>query len=802
MIDAAESRDLAAASLALARRFAAGATMWCIAPAWPQHARHVAVEFVHPVIVGKRALPTVAVTGPQTVGELRSVVRAGDVLCAISTAGEPVVVDALRRAPAWGLETLWLGSGARPEAGAADHVLWTDNADPAAAYDGSLVLRYHVLWELTHVCFEHPGLMRPADDADVCITCSDEGRVGEVVEGAAFGDAAVRTAAASKPSTSPSLRRCNPETCCSCTRARRSRRSTRSRRVPEGTDFLYPFIEGDERDAGSLLTDLAASARAKSSESGETCAAALDRNEHTLAVAAQAMADRFGASGCLFTFGDGGSSTDASLLAALFADPAQGHTLRARSLVEDTAVLTALGNDVGFELVFSRQLIAHARSNDIALGCSTSGNSRNLLPRVRRSTDARDAHRGPQWVRRWRDGARRRPLPDRRFRQRAPDSREPSRARARALAPGAGGRTVTDARDRESAVLDRIESFRRRRPRLTDDVVTLAHGAGGKASAALVDAVFLEAFAPADRGPLADAASLTLPSGERLAFTTDSFVVQPRRFPGGSIGDLAVNGTVNDLAVSGAIPQWLSAGFVIEEGFPVAELRELVADMARAAESAHVEIVTGDTKVVGKGAADGLYIATTGVGVIPAGRALGPEHVQAGDVVLVSGTIADHGMAVMLARGDLALEADIRSDTAPLGALVEALLQAAPSTRWLRDPTRGGVGTVCNELARDIDLAVVLDEPALPILPQVAGACDLLGIDPLYVANEGKLLAIVAADEADAALAALRAHPTGAGAQRIGEIAPEPEGIVVLRTTFGGTRIVDMLVGDPLPRIC
>jgi hydrogenase expression/formation protein HypE len=273
-------------------------------------------------------------------------------------------------------------------------------------------------------------------------------------------------------------------------------------------------------------------------------------------------------------------------------------------------------------------------------------------------------------------------------------------------------------------------------------------------------------------------------------------------FPGGSIGDLAVNGTVNDLAVSGATPRWLSAGFVIEEGFPVAELREIASDMARAAKAAAVEIVTGDTKVVGKGAADGVYITTTGVGVIPAGRALGPDRVEAGDVVLVSGTIADHGMAVMLARGDLALEADIRSDTAPLGALVDALLAAAPSTRWLRDPTRGGVGTVCNELARDIDLAVVLDEAAIPVLPQVAGACDLLGIDPLYVANEGKLLAIVAADEAEAALAALHAHPFGTGAARVGEIAPEPEGIVVLRTTFGGTRIVDMLVGDPLPRIC
>lgn len=361
---------------------------------------------------------------------------------------------------------------------------------------------------------------------------------------------------------------------------------------------------------------------------------------------------------------------------------------------------------------------------------------------------------------------------------------------------------MTSIDDRHAAVLDRIEAFRRRRPRLTDDLVTLAHGAGGKASAALVDAVFVEAFHGGDHGPLADAATLTLPTGERLAFTTDSFVVQPRRFPGGSIGHLAVHGTVNDLAVSGATSAWLSAAFVIEEGFPVAELREIAADMAEAAAAAGVRLVTGDTKVVGKGAADGLYITTAGVGVIPNGRHLGPELVRAGDVVLLSGTMADHGMAVMLARGDLKLDADIRSDTAALGELVEALLTAAPSTRWMRDPTRGGVATVCNELARDTNLGVVLDETLLPIAPAVVGACDLLGIDPLYVANEGKLVAVVAPHEADAALAAMRSIPIGAQAARIGEIVAEPEAIVVLLTSFGGTRIVDMLVGDPLPRIC
>ena len=361
---------------------------------------------------------------------------------------------------------------------------------------------------------------------------------------------------------------------------------------------------------------------------------------------------------------------------------------------------------------------------------------------------------------------------------------------------------VPTSSEREAAVLDRIEAFRRRRSRFTDEVITLAHGAGGKSSNALIEGVFVEAFANDTLATQADGAQLVTPSGERLVLTTDSFVVKPRRFPGGSIGDLAVNGTVNDLAVMGARPQWLSAAFVIEEGFPVAELRELVADMAAAAQVAGVQIVTGDTKVVDKGAADGVYITTAGVGVIPEGRNLGPEGVRPGDCILVSGTIADHGMAVMLARGNLNLEADIRSDSAPLGELAERLLCAAPGTRWMRDPTRGGVGTVCNELAKITNLAVVLDEAVLPIDPAVNGACDMLGIDPLNVANEGKLLAVVPAEEAGAALAALHAHPLGARAAKIGEIRDDPPGIVVLLTTFGGTRIVDMLVGDPLPRIC
>lgn len=354
----------------------------------------------------------------------------------------------------------------------------------------------------------------------------------------------------------------------------------------------------------------------------------------------------------------------------------------------------------------------------------------------------------------------------------------------------------------ESDVIDRIETYRKRRPRLIDERVTMAHGAGGKSSAALLDVVFVEAFRNPLLESLGDGAVLTLPSGERLVMSTDSFVVQPRRFPGGSIGELAVYGTANDLAVSGAVPQWISAAFVIEEGFFIAELKEIVTDMATAAAAAGVQIVTGDTKVVPKGAADGLFITTTGVGVIPADRQLSAESVRVGDKVLLSGSMGDHGMSVMLARGDLAIEADIHSDTVSVSPLVELLLSAAPSTRWLRDPTRGGVATVCNELVQACGLAVLLEEDQMPVRPMVKGACELLGIDPLYVANEGKFVAVVAPGEAEAGLAALRSHPLGAAAAEIGQVIAEPAESVVVRTGFGGSRMVEMLVGDPLPRIC
>jgi hydrogenase expression/formation protein HypE len=339
------------------------------------------------------------------------------------------------------------------------------------------------------------------------------------------------------------------------------------------------------------------------------------------------------------------------------------------------------------------------------------------------------------------------------------------------------------------------------RPRFRDELVTLAHGSGGKASRALIEGLFLEELGNPLLDPLGDSALFEV-NGSRVAFTTDSYVVKPLEFPGGDIGELAVNGTVNDLAVAGARPLVLSAGFVVEEGFEVARLRRLAASMARAAEAAGVVVAAGDTKVVERGKADGLYVNTAGVGLVGDGVRLGADRVLAGDRVLVSGTLGDHGMAVMVARGELALEVELESDTAPVHELAASLLELGEAVRWLRDPTRGGLATALNELAREASLAVGLEEAALPLRPEVVGACEILGIDPLYVANEGKLVAVVAPEAAEDALERLRSHPLGAEAVLVGEVRAEPEGFVVLDTAFGGSRIVDMLVGDPLPRIC
>jgi hydrogenase expression/formation protein HypE len=340
----------------------------------------------------------------------------------------------------------------------------------------------------------------------------------------------------------------------------------------------------------------------------------------------------------------------------------------------------------------------------------------------------------------------------------------------------------------------------RRRARLRDERITLAHGGGGKAMRTLVEALFVETFRNPLLEPLEDQAVFDVKPG-RLAFTTDSYVVTPLFFPGGSIGDLAVNGTVNDLAVGGARPLHLSAGFILEEGFPVAQLRRIAEDMQRAALAADVAIVTGDTKVVERGKADGCFVTTAGVGVIERPIALGATQVRPGDAVLVSGPIADHGVAILLARGDLALEADVASDTAPLTGLVQRLLDAA-AVRCMRDVTRGGVAAIANEIAAAAQLGVQLDEERIPLREAVQGACELLGIDPLHVACEGRLLAVVAPEDADAALAALRSLPAGAEAAIVGAIAPEPPGLVLLRTRFGGTRVLDMPIGQPLPRIC
>jgi hydrogenase expression/formation protein HypE len=319
-------------------------------------------------------------------------------------------------------------------------------------------------------------------------------------------------------------------------------------------------------------------------------------------------------------------------------------------------------------------------------------------------------------------------------------------------------------------------------------VITLAHGAGGKATRQLVEGLFVAELSNPLLDRLGDAAV-----GDGLAFTTDSFVVKPLFFPGGDIGELAVNGTVNDLAVAGATPVWISAAFVIEEGFPQDDLRRIVRSMARAAERAGVAVVAGDTKVVERGSADGLFVTTAGLGRM---RATFGEP-RAGDRVLVSGTLGDHGFAVLVARGDLRLEADLRSDTAPLNGLTASLAELGTELRWMRDPTRGGLATTLNELAGATRLAVRLDESALPIRPEVAGAAEILGIDPLYVANEGKLVAVVAPEAAEDALARL-----GSDAAIVGTLEPDPAGLVLLDTALGGSRIVDVLVGDPLPRIC
>jgi hydrogenase expression/formation protein HypE len=340
------------------------------------------------------------------------------------------------------------------------------------------------------------------------------------------------------------------------------------------------------------------------------------------------------------------------------------------------------------------------------------------------------------------------------------------------------------------------------RVRFREPQIEMAHGAGGKASRRLVEGLFAPLLFGASAEPLGDAAHLSL-NGIALAITTDAFVVNPLSFPGGSIGELAVNGTVNDLAVSGARAEALVVTYILEAGLPTEILEAQVRAMAEAARQAGVKITGGDTKVVEHGKADRMYITTTGIGTPIRGLKIDPRSVRCGDKVLLSGPIGDHGITILLARGELDLEADLRSDTRSVLPLVDTLAQAAgPGIRWMRDPTRGGAATSLNELARDCGLGIVLHEHKIPVRDAVRGACELLGLDPLHIANEGQFLAVVAPEYADAAVNALNLAPGGEQAQIIGEVCQQPAGSVLVTTSYGGSRIIDMLVGDPLPRIC
>jgi hydrogenase expression/formation protein HypE len=360
----------------------------------------------------------------------------------------------------------------------------------------------------------------------------------------------------------------------------------------------------------------------------------------------------------------------------------------------------------------------------------------------------------------------------------------------------------TTAPDREQRILEIIETARAKRPKFKDNQVTMAHGAGGKASQTLIEGLLAPAFASEALDELADAGTVEV-AGTPICLTTDTFVVKPIRFPGGSIGELAVNGTVNDLAMAGAKPLALSVALVLEEGLDAGALRAEVDAIARAAEAAGVNVITGDTKVVERGHADAMYVCSSGVGHRDARADLSPAALEPGDRVLVSGPIGTHGTAIMLARGELGLDAEIVSDTRSLWPAADALMEAAGhSLRCMRDATRGGVASVLNELARASGASVLVREADVPVSPEVAGAAELLGIDPMYVANEGVAVAIVAPEAAAAALEALRGAPGCEDAAEVGEVGAEPPGMVLVQTAFGGRRVMDLLAGDPLPRIC
>ncbi|HJV79297.1 hydrogenase expression/formation protein HypE [Noviherbaspirillum sp.] len=331
--------------------------------------------------------------------------------------------------------------------------------------------------------------------------------------------------------------------------------------------------------------------------------------------------------------------------------------------------------------------------------------------------------------------------------------------------------------------------------------IDMGHGAGGRASAQLIEELFVTAFDNEWLRQGNDGARMTLPAG-RMVMATDAHVVSPLFFPGGDIGCLSVHGTVNDVAMNGATPLYLSASFILEEGFALSELKRIVESMAQASRDAGVPVVTGDTKVVERGKGDGVFISTTGVGVIPPGIDIDGAYAKPGDAILVSGHIGSHGVAIMSKRESLAFETEILSDTAALHGLVADMLAAMPRVHVLRDPTRGGLATTLNEIAKQSGVGMLLNEATIPVLPQVEAACEFLGLDPLYVANEGKLIAICAEQDAGALLAAMRAHPLGKGAARIGSVIEDTHGFVQMKTRFGGRRVVDWLSGEQLPRIC
>ncbi len=346
-------------------------------------------------------------------------------------------------------------------------------------------------------------------------------------------------------------------------------------------------------------------------------------------------------------------------------------------------------------------------------------------------------------------------------------------------------------------------------PKSQYEHILLGHGSGGKLTSDLIEKLFVPGFSDERLAALENQATVNLgvrggndTRSPRVAFTTDAFVVRPFFFPGGDIGRLAVHGTVNDLAVGGALPLFLSAAFILEEGLPLADLRKIVASMRQACDEAGVSLVTGDTKVVDRGKGDGVYTTTSGIGLVPDGRCLSIHNARPGDRIVVSGTLGDHGIAIMSVREGLEFETVLESDTAPLTSFTEAILEACPETRCMRDPTRGGLSSSLNEVAAASRVGVILDEAAIPLRPEVKGACEMLGLDPLYVANEGKLVAVVPPEAAGRVLAAIRALPLGKHAAIIGEVVADHPGMLVLRSRVGGQRVVMLLAGEQLPRIC